>query len=123
MTRPLPAQYHHPKGPPARSVDAARQGSGKAPGDFRAGIVGLGIGAMACYARPHETWRFYEIDPAVVRLARDGSQFTYLAACQPNADIVVGDATALLSRRRRRKPSILSDRRVLRRQRGAGPTC
>jgi hypothetical protein len=89
---PVPGQYYHPEGPLARSVEAARHASGKPAGDFRAGIVGLGIGAMACYARPNETWRFYEIDPAVIALARNPDQFTYLARCQPNADIVAGDA-------------------------------
>ena len=53
---------------------------------------------MACYKRPGETWRFYEIDPAVVELARDGSQFTYLSTCQPAADIVLGDARLTLAK-------------------------
>ena len=29
-------------------------------------IVGLGAGTLACYARPGQSWTFYEIDPAVV---------------------------------------------------------
>ena len=82
----------------ARSLDFARAASGRASGDFRTRIVGLGIGAIACYKRPGETWRFYEIDPAVVELARDGSQFTYLSTCQPAADIVVGDARLTLAK-------------------------
>jgi hypothetical protein len=98
IARPVPAQYYHPRGPLAKSVAAARQASGKAPGDFRAGIVGLGIGAVACYARPNEMWRFYEIDPAVVALARDKSQFTYLASCLPDADVVIGDARLTLAK-------------------------
>ena len=94
----MPGQYYYPGGPLAKSIDAARQASGKAPGDFHAGIVGLGIGAVASYARPNETWRFFEIDPAVVKLARDSSQFTYLSSCQPNADVVVGDARLTLAK-------------------------
>ena len=34
-------------------------------------VCGLGAGALTCYARPGERWTFYEIDPAVVRIARD----------------------------------------------------
>jgi hypothetical protein len=98
IEHPVPGQYYYPGGPLAKSINAARQASGKASGDFHAGIVGLGIGAVACYARPNETWRFFEIDPAVVKLARDDSQFTYLSSCQPNADVVVGDARQTLAR-------------------------
>ena len=95
---PVPAQYYHATGPLARGLDVARAATGRAPGDFRAAIVGLGIGAMACHKRPGETWRFYEIDPAVVELARDGSQFTFLSTCEPAADIVVGDARLTLAK-------------------------
>jgi len=42
-------------------------------------VVGLGVGALAWYARPDERWTFYEINPAVVRLARDTTLFHFLA--------------------------------------------
>ena len=80
---PVPAQYYHATGPLARGLDVARAATGRAAGDFRAAIVGLGIGAMACHKRPGETWRFYEIDPAVVELARDSSQFTSSRPASP----------------------------------------
>ena len=58
---PVPAQYYHATGPLARGLDVARAATGRATGDFRGAIVGLGIGAMACHKRPGETRRFYEI--------------------------------------------------------------
>lgn len=58
----------------------------------RVGVVGLGAGTLACYARPRQDWRFYEIDPAVVRIARGTGQFTFLNRCLPDAKIVIGDA-------------------------------
>ena len=58
----------------------------------RVGAVGLGTGTLACYAKPGQDWRFYEIDPAVVRIARDSGKFGYLRRCLPDAKIVVGDA-------------------------------
>ncbi len=58
----------------------------------RIGVVGLGTGTLACYARPGQHWRFYEIDPAVVRIARDTGQFSYLSRCLPNPQIRMGDA-------------------------------
>ena len=61
-------------------------------------MVGLGTGTLSCYARPGQAWRFYEIDPAVVRLARDTGQFTYLHRCLPNPVIRMGDARLSLHR-------------------------
>ena len=63
----------------------------------RVGVVGLGTGTLACYARPGQSWRFYEIDPAVVRIARDSGRFTYLRRCLPDPAIVVGDARVSLA--------------------------
>jgi hypothetical protein len=91
IDRPLPATYYHPLGPMSRGVDVAR-GNHKGTAPFNVGIVGLGAGAMACNARPEDSWRFYEIDPVVVRIASDPKRFRFLSVCQPNADIVVGDA-------------------------------
>jgi hypothetical protein len=91
IERPLPATYYHPLGPMSRGVSVARSNhKGTAP--FNVGIVGLGAGAMACNAQLGDTWRFYEIDPVVVRIASDPNRFRFLSVCQPNADIVVGDA-------------------------------
>ncbi|WP_084581135.1 spermidine synthase [Sphingomonas azotifigens] len=58
----------------------------------RIGVVGLGTGTLACYAQPGQDWRFFEIDPAVVHLARDTGAFTFLRLCAPQAHILVGDA-------------------------------
>ena len=66
--------------------------------DARFGLVGLGTGTLACYARPGERWTIYEIDPAVVRIARDPERFTFLSRCNPDAPIKVGDARLLIER-------------------------
>jgi hypothetical protein len=63
----------------------------------RVGIVGLGAGTLACYARPGQSWRFYEIDPAVVRIARDSGKFSFLSRCGRDASIVIGDARLTLA--------------------------
>ena len=89
---PVPATYYHPASPMAMAVNVARDASGKPSSQFRAGIIGLGVGSMACYAKPDEAWRFYEIDAAVVAVAADAKRFNFLSACRPNADIVLGDA-------------------------------
>ncbi len=63
----------------------------------RVGVVGLGTGTLSCYAKPGQAWRFYEIDPAVVRIARDTGQFTYLSQCLPKPSIRIGDARIVLA--------------------------
>jgi hypothetical protein len=55
-------------------------------------VVGLGAGSMACYLQPGESLTFYEIDPAVERIALDPYYFTFLSQCAPTASIVIGDA-------------------------------
>ncbi len=63
----------------------------------RVGVVGLGSGSMAGYAKPGESWTYYEIDPAVERIARDPRYFTYLT-CAPGLHVVLGDARLSLAR-------------------------
>jgi SAM-dependent methyltransferase len=64
----------------------------------RIDVVGLGAGTLACYVRPGQSWRFYEIDPAMAAIARNPADFTFLSRCQPHADIVIGDARMTLAR-------------------------
>jgi hypothetical protein len=60
------------------------------PGPRRVGIVGLGIGTLASYARAGDHFHFYEIDPQVINLAR--SRFTYLARSRGQCEVTLGDA-------------------------------
>jgi len=78
---------------PLSGVGQAMQAVPALYGDHaRIGVVGLGSGTLACYARAGQAWRFYEIDPAVVRIARDTGQFTFLRRCLPDPRIEIGDA-------------------------------
>ena len=43
--------YYYPAAPMTRGVELARRATGKSGADFRAGVVGLGAGVMACNAR------------------------------------------------------------------------
>jgi hypothetical protein len=56
------------------------------------GVVGLGAGTLACYKQPGQTWQFFEIDPLVVKIARDSGIFSFLKRCAPDATINIGDA-------------------------------
>jgi hypothetical protein len=59
-------------------------------------VVGLGAGTLACYARPGERWSFYEIDPAIARIASDRGNFRFLDRCLPGTQVVIGDARLTL---------------------------
>jgi SAM-dependent methyltransferase len=66
--------------------------------DAAVGVVGLGTGTLSCFARPGQDWRFFEIDPAIVRIASDPSRFSFLSRCAPKAKIVLGDARLSIAR-------------------------
>ena len=59
---------------------------------LRIGVIGLGVGTLAAYARPDDYVRFYEINPDVITVANDERYFTYLKDCAGKLDVVLGDA-------------------------------
>jgi len=63
----------------------------------RIGVLGLGVGTLACFHQPGERWTFFEIDPVVLRYSRDGT-FTYLRDCAPDARVIIGDARLELAK-------------------------
>ncbi|MFQ3667642.1 MAG: fused MFS/spermidine synthase [Fimbriimonadaceae bacterium] len=79
--------YYHPDGPIG---DLFR--SREFPPGSRVGVVGLGAGSVAAYAKPGQHWTFYEIDPAVRRIAENPKLFTYLHDMKAPHQIVLGDA-------------------------------
>jgi spermidine synthase len=82
--------YYHRTGPIGQTLDAL------ADRLQRVAVVGLGAGSLAAYARPGEAWTFFEIDPAVERLARDRRYFTFLDTCGDRCHVVLGDARLTL---------------------------
>ena len=61
------------------------------------GVVGLGAGAIAVYARPEQQWKFFEIDPVVARIAGDLRYFTYLHDCKAPHEVILGDGRLKLN--------------------------
>ena len=82
------AFLHHPRKEQGRSL--------------RVGVVGLGAGTLAAYCREGDSFLFYEINPAVVEIAK--TQFDYVKRC-PDARIVEGDGRIVLARELREKGS------------------
>jgi len=93
-----PATYYYPGSPLAHSVKIVQQRLDAKGEKGRFGIVGLGTGSISCYARKDERWRFFEIDPVVIGIAEKSNYFTFLANCQPQPDVVVGDARLTLAK-------------------------
>jgi hypothetical protein len=63
-------------------------------------VIGLGVGALASYATPNQLWTFYEIDPAVERIARNPRYFTFLQQCGTRCRVILGDARLSLAKTR-----------------------
>ena len=94
---PVPTTYYHPASPIGQLVAGA-------PPEMtqRTAVIGLGTGTMAAHSRPGERWTFYEIDPAIARVASDPRYFTYLRDAPGSTDIVLGDARLSLQAARDR---------------------
>ena len=76
------------------------------PGPHKVGVIGLGAGALAAYAKPGDDWVFYEISPAVVRAAM--AEFTFLPQFPGRYELVVGDGRLALEREARRQYDVLA---------------
>ena len=87
--RPKPITYYHDRSAINQVIWSVRA---RKEGPLRVAVIGLGSGTLACRMEPGETWRFFEIDPTVVEIARNPAHFTFLSSCAPNLPIVLGDA-------------------------------
>ncbi len=82
-----PLSYYHRAGPLGEVIESLQA---EHPA-LRIGAVGLGAGAIAGYGRVSDTYRFFEIDPTVVSIARDPASFTFLADSPASIDVAVED--------------------------------
>ncbi|QJR15196.1 spermidine synthase [Usitatibacter palustris] len=63
---------------------------------IKVGVIGLGTGTLAAYGDADDVYRFYDINPAVERIAR--TYFTYLSDTPAKVEVVLGDARLQLER-------------------------
>lgn len=103
-TRDEPTSYYHRTGPLGDVM--ALVGDRLTDG---AAVIGLGAGTVACYGAAGAPWTFYEINPAVIRVARDAGDFSFLKDCQPDARLRLGDGRLLLARDAGNYPLIILD--------------
>jgi predicted O-methyltransferase YrrM len=88
-----PLTYYHRSGPIGQLLTALAGPLERG----HIGAIGLGTGSLAAYATAAQRWTFYEIDPAVVRIAQDPRFFTYLHHAPPGIGVVQGDARLALN--------------------------
>jgi hypothetical protein len=93
--RPQPMSYYSESGPVGRLFQDLSQRRVKVQ---RVGVVGLGTGSVAHYAKAGQQWTFFEIDPAVARIAQNPAYFRFLSTCEGQYEIVLGDARRQLVR-------------------------
>lgn len=91
----LPTTYYHPTGP-AGDVFNALDALPRGPQNIA--VIGLGTGTLACYGRAGRHFDFYEIDPDVIRVAKDKSLFTYLSDCKSPYKTILGDGRLELAK-------------------------
>lgn len=87
----LPTTYYTERSGVGRAIAAKRNST-----PLKIGVVGLGVGTIAAYGQAGDTFRFYEINPLVIDLARQ--PFTFLSKSPATIELVSGDARLSLER-------------------------
>ena len=88
--RPIPTTYYGGNSGIGRLLDPLEKGH------RRVGVVGLGAGTIAAYGRAGDMFRFYEINPLVIDIAR--REFFYLGDSAARLEAALGDARLALER-------------------------
>jgi SAM-dependent methyltransferase len=89
--RDLPTTYYGPNTGVGLAIRAKQK-----TGSIRVGVIGLGTGTIAAYGRLGDYYRYYEINPLVLQLAR--SQFYFVPDCKAKVEVAMGDARLSLER-------------------------
>ncbi len=90
--RMQPTTYYTPDSGIGRIINIKSEASPS----LRVGVVGLGTGTLAAYGRKGDFYRFYEINPQVIDLARD--EFFYLRESPAQIETLLGDARLTMER-------------------------
>lgn len=89
VKRRLVTTYYHPESGVGRVLTHFQQRP-----NLRVGAIGLGVGTLAAYVQPGQQFRFYEINPEMLRVAE--TSFTYLSDVKQDGrgtvEVALGDA-------------------------------
>ncbi|MGI9153601.1 MAG: fused MFS/spermidine synthase, partial [Rubrivivax sp.] len=96
--------YYAPTSGIGRAITTLREA---APGQAqRVGLIGLGVGTLATYGRAGDHYRIYELNPAVLDLAR--RRFSYLSDSAAEIVTPLGDARLVLEREAPQRLDVLA---------------
>ncbi len=84
--------YYSPDSGVGRSITALQN---RQP-SLRIGVIGLGVGTLAAFARPTDHMIFYEINPLIEQIARE--DFSFLTECAQGVEVRLGDARIQLEK-------------------------
>ncbi len=73
---------------------------------IKVGVIGLGTGTIAAYGSKGDVYRFYDINPGVIGIAR--RDFSYLKDSDATIEIALGDARLSLEREPPQKFDVLA---------------
>ncbi len=88
--RKEPTAYYGRTSGVGLAIDATRRHGQKI------GVIGLGAGTLAVYGQAGDSYRMYEINPAVIELAK--SEFTFISDSKATVEMVLGDARLSMER-------------------------
>lgn len=94
----VPTTYYYPQSPMGQTIAKRREVLAAQREKGHYGIVGLGTGSSACHKQEGESWKFFEIDPTVIRISKNPKNFTFISKCQPDIDIGIGDARLTIAK-------------------------
>ena len=97
QVRNLPTTYYVPESGAGLAILHHPKYASDSP--MRVGLLGLGVGTLAAYGRPGDTYRLYEINPVVTELAQGyGNYFSFVPQSAASTTTVLGDARISLER-------------------------
>lgn len=73
---------------------------------MRVAVIGLGAGTLATYGRAGDVYRFYEINPDVIDIAR--SHFSYLSDSRAKTETILGDARLMMEREAQQRYNVIA---------------
>lgn len=81
----VPTTYYHPTGPIGEVMKELTDSNRL----DQVALIGLGTGSLLAYARPNSSFHLYEIDPAVIRIARTRDYFSYISDALKDPTVTV----------------------------------
>ena len=71
------------------------------------GSIGLGVGSISSYKNSEREFDFFEINPAIIDIAKDKKYFTYISDCGDRCNIYEGNVRVRISEQPKEKYDVI----------------